>query len=48
VQVQLHDPRRSLIYEMPRSTPIPSTQSPGTKHEGGAPSTPQSCDLARG
>src|SRR3954471_13277525 len=32
VQVQLHDARRSLIYEMPRSTPIPSKQSPGTKH----------------
>src|SRR5262245_10807855 len=35
VQVQLHDARRSLIYEMPRSTPIPSNQSPGTKHESG-------------
>jgi hypothetical protein len=32
VQVQLHDPRRSLRYETPRSTPIPSNQSPGTKH----------------
>jgi hypothetical protein len=32
VQVQLHDARRSLIYEMPRSTPIPSNQSPGTEH----------------
>jgi hypothetical protein len=37
VQVQLHDARRSLIYEMPRSTPIPSKQSPGTKHAGGDP-----------
>jgi len=37
VQVQLHDARRSLIYEMPRSTPIPSKQSPGTKHESGGP-----------
>ena len=35
VQVQLHDARRSLIYEMPRSTPIPSNQSPGTEHERG-------------
>jgi hypothetical protein len=32
VQAQLHDARRSLTYEMPRSTPIPSNQSPGTKH----------------
>jgi hypothetical protein len=32
VQVQLHDARCSLIYEMPRSTPIPSNQSPETKH----------------
>ena len=32
VQVQLHDPRRSLTYEMPRSTLIPSNQSPGTEH----------------
>src|SRR5215470_451863 len=37
VQAQLHDARRSLIYEMPRSTPIPSNQSPGTEHEGGDP-----------
>ena len=35
VQVQLHNPRRSLIYEMPRSTPIPSNQSPETEHESG-------------
>src|SRR4029077_18674020 len=42
VQVQLHDPRRSLIYEMPRSTPIPSTQSPGTKHQSGDPYTQDS------
>src|SRR5271169_4042762 len=35
VQAQLHDPRRSLIYEMPRSTPIPSNQSSGTKHDSG-------------
>jgi hypothetical protein len=33
VQVQFHVARRSLRYEMPWSTPIPSTQSPGTKHE---------------
>src|SRR5215204_6846335 len=32
VQVQVHDVRRSLIYELPRSTPIPSNQSPGTEH----------------
>jgi hypothetical protein len=32
MQVQLHDPRRSLMNEMPLSTPIPSNQSPGTKH----------------
>jgi hypothetical protein len=37
VQAQLHDPRRSLIYEMPRSTPIPSNQSPGTEHESWDP-----------
>jgi hypothetical protein len=37
VQVQLHDARRSLIYEIPRSTPIPSNQSTGTEHEGGDP-----------
>jgi hypothetical protein len=37
VQIQLHDARRSRIYEMPRSTPIPSNQSPGTKHESGDP-----------
>src|SRR5262245_27963270 len=37
VQVQLHDARRSLIYEMPRSTPIPSNQSPGTEHGSGDP-----------
>jgi hypothetical protein len=37
VQVQLHDARRSLIYEIPRSTPIPSNQSPGTEHAGGDP-----------
>jgi hypothetical protein len=36
VQAQLHDARRSPIYEMPRSTPIPSNQSPGTKHLRGA------------
>ncbi len=30
VQAQLHDARRSLTYEMPRSTPIPSNQSSGT------------------
>ena len=36
VQAQLHDARRSLIYEMPRSTPIPSNQSSGTKHYRGA------------
>src|SRR5690349_9501662 len=35
VQTQLHDARRSLRYEMPRSTPIPSNQSPGTEHESG-------------
>jgi hypothetical protein len=33
VQVQFHDPRRSLTKATPRSTPIPSSQSPGTKHE---------------
>jgi hypothetical protein len=38
VQLQVHDARRSLIYEMPRSTPIPSNQSPDTKHAGGASS----------
>src|SRR5262245_40556005 len=32
VRAQLHDARRSRIYEMPRSTPIPSNQSPETKH----------------
>jgi hypothetical protein len=37
VQVQFHDARRSLRYEMPWSTPIPSTQSPGTKHESRGP-----------
>src|SRR5690349_14730082 len=37
VQTQLHDARRSLRYEMPRSTPIPSNQSPGTEHAGGDP-----------
>ena len=36
VQVQVHDARRPLTYAMPRSTPIPSNQSPGTKHAGGA------------
>ena len=35
MQVQLHDPRRSLMNEMPLSTPIPSNQSPGTKHMRG-------------
>jgi hypothetical protein len=35
VQAQLHDARRSLTYEMPRSTPIPSNQSSGTKHDSG-------------
>src|SRR5580704_15956395 len=41
VQAQLHDARRSLIYEMPRSTPIPSNQSSGTKHYrgGGLPTS---------
>ena len=34
VQVQFHDARRSLTQAMPRSTPILSNQSPGTKHEG--------------
>jgi len=33
VQVQFHDTRHSLTKAMPRSTPIPSNQSPGTKHE---------------
>src|SRR5262245_28140698 len=37
VQAQLHDARRSRIYEMPRSTPIPSNQSPETKHASGGP-----------
>jgi hypothetical protein len=32
VQVQFHDTRRSLIKATPRSTPIPSNQSAGTKH----------------
>lgn len=32
VQIQFHDARRSPRYAMPWSTPIPSTQSPGTKH----------------
>src|SRR5262245_32827786 len=36
VQAQLHDARRSLIYETPRSTPIPSNQSSGTVHAGEA------------
>src|SRR4029077_20687721 len=35
VQVQFHDTRHSLTKAMPRSTPIPSNQSPGTKHEAG-------------
>jgi hypothetical protein len=35
VQAQLHDTRRSLTYEMPRSTPIPSNQSSGTQHVRG-------------
>jgi hypothetical protein len=39
MQVQLHDPRRSLMNEMPLSTPIPSNQSPGTKHACGGSST---------
>ena len=38
VKVQFHDARRSLMNAMPRSTPIPSNQSPGTRHEGGASS----------
>src|SRR5512133_2113474 len=33
VQAQFHDTRRSLTKATPRSTPIPSNQSPGTKHE---------------
>jgi hypothetical protein len=33
VQVQFHDTRCSLIKATPRSTPIPSNQSAGTKHE---------------
>lgn len=36
VKAQLHDARRSLMKAMPRSTPIPSNQSPGTKHLRGA------------
>jgi hypothetical protein len=32
VQVQFHDTRRSMIKATPRSTPIPSNQSAGTKH----------------
>lgn len=32
VQAQFHDTRRSLTKPMPRSTPIPSNQSAGTKH----------------
>src|SRR5262249_2415794 len=32
VQVQFHDTRRSLTKATPRSTPIPSSQSPRTKH----------------
>jgi hypothetical protein len=37
VKVQIHEARRSLTYEMPRSTPIPSNQSSGTEHAGGDP-----------
>nr|WP_194461722.1 hypothetical protein [Bradyrhizobium sp. CCBAU 53421] len=33
VQVQFHDTRRSLTKATPRSTPIPSNQSAGIKHE---------------
>ena len=33
VQVQFHDARRSMTKATPRSTPIPSNQSSGTKHE---------------
>nr|WP_244558686.1 hypothetical protein [Bradyrhizobium brasilense] len=32
VQAQFHDTRRSLTKATPRSTPIPSNQSAGTKH----------------
>jgi hypothetical protein len=35
MQVQLHDARRSAMYDTPRFTPIPFSQSCGTKHEGG-------------
>lgn len=37
VQLHVHRPRRSLTKAMPLATPIPSRQSPGTKHEGGHP-----------
>jgi hypothetical protein len=32
VQVQFHEATRSLTKAIPRSTPIPSNQSAGTKH----------------
>ena len=35
VQIQFHDARRSLTKQTPLSTPIPSTQSPETKHVRG-------------
>jgi hypothetical protein len=48
VQAQLHDARRSRIYEMPWSTPIPSNQSSGTKHESGDPGAKTTgCPLSR-
>ncbi|MGY2810739.1 hypothetical protein ACVIHF_007469 [Bradyrhizobium sp. USDA 4506] len=37
VQAQFHDTRRSLTKATPRSTPIPSNQSAGTKHESRDP-----------
>src|SRR5262245_36571488 len=43
VQAQLHDARRSRIYEMPRSTPIPSNQSSGTKHLRGGERGESTC-----
>ncbi len=35
VQLEFHDPRRSLTKAMPRCTPIPCCQSSGTKHPCG-------------
>ena len=44
VQRQFHDPMRSMRYETPRSTPIPSNQSSGTKHAGGEVDSHSKCN----